>query len=150
MKSCVTTVVERLLSTGRKQGRPFGKQDTQHLPWRMSGIQIWASLVAQTVKNLPAMKETWVWSLGCEDPLEKKWQSTPVFLPREFHGQRSLSGCSSWGCKESDKTKWLIFSLSFMLIGMEVKAQAGQVRSIWGPTGQLTWLQNVRKKEDGE
>ena len=33
---------------------------------------------------------------------------------------------------------------------MEVKAQAGQVRSIWGPTGQLTWLQNVRKKEDGE
>ena len=31
----------------------------------------WASLVAQTVKNLPAMWETWVWSLGQEDPLEK-------------------------------------------------------------------------------
>ena len=31
----------------------------------------WASLVAQTVKNLPAMWETWVWSLGWEDPLEK-------------------------------------------------------------------------------
>ena len=30
----------------------------------------WASLVAQTVKNLPAMQETWVQSLGCEDPLE--------------------------------------------------------------------------------
>ena len=32
----------------------------------------WASLVAQTVKNLPAMKETWVRSLGWEDPLEKR------------------------------------------------------------------------------
>ena len=31
----------------------------------------WASLVAQLVKNLPAMQETWVWSLGWEDPLEK-------------------------------------------------------------------------------
>ena len=32
----------------------------------------WASLVAQTVKNLPAMWETWVQSLGWEDPLEKE------------------------------------------------------------------------------
>ena len=31
----------------------------------------WASLVAQLVKNLPAMWETWIWSLGWEDPLEK-------------------------------------------------------------------------------
>ena len=31
----------------------------------------WASLVTQLVKNLPAMQETWVWSLGWEDPLEK-------------------------------------------------------------------------------
>ena len=34
-------------------------------------IYIWASLVAQTVKNLPAMRETWVRSLGWEDPLEE-------------------------------------------------------------------------------
>ena len=32
---------------------------------------IWASLVAQMVKNLPAVQETWVSSLGWEDPLEK-------------------------------------------------------------------------------
>ena len=32
----------------------------------------WASLVAQMVNNLPAMQETWVWSLGWEDPLEKE------------------------------------------------------------------------------
>ena len=35
------------------------------------GSYVRASLVAQLVKNLPAMQETWVWSLGWEDPLEK-------------------------------------------------------------------------------
>ena len=35
----------------------------------------------------------------------RKWQPTPVFLPGESHGQRSLVGCSPWGRKESDKTQ---------------------------------------------
>ena len=52
-----------------------------------------ASLVAQAVKKLPAMQETWVLSLGQEDPLE----NTSVFLPIEFYGQRSLAGYSPWG-----------------------------------------------------
>ena len=43
----------------------------------------WASPVAQTVKNPPAMWVTWVQSLGWEDPLEEAWQPTPVFLPEE-------------------------------------------------------------------
>ena len=37
----------------------------------LSILVIWASLVDQTVKNLPALRETWVWSLGWEDPLEE-------------------------------------------------------------------------------
>ena len=36
-----------------------------------------------------------------------KWQPTPVFLPGESHGQRSLEGYSPWDCKESDMTEWL-------------------------------------------
>ena len=59
--------------------------------------------MAQSVENPPAMQETWVLSLGCEDPCRRKWQPTPVFLPGEFHGQRSIAGYSPWGCKESDK-----------------------------------------------
>ena len=59
------------------------------------------------VKNLPAMQETWVQSLDQEDPLEKDWQPTPVFLPGESHGQRSLVGYSPWSYKESDTTKRL-------------------------------------------
>ena len=40
-------------------------------------------LVAQTVKNLPAVQETWVWSLGQEDPWRRAWQPPAVFLPGE-------------------------------------------------------------------
>ena len=60
--------------------------------------------MAQTVKILPAMQETWVRSLGPEDSLEKEWLPTPVFLLGEFYGQRSLMGYSPWGHKESDVT----------------------------------------------
>ena len=51
---------------------------------------VWAFLVAQNVKNLPAMQEIWVQSLSWEDPLEKEMatQSTPIFLPGEFHVSR--------------------------------------------------------------
>ena len=53
-----------------------------------------ASLVAQMVKNLPAMQETQVQSPGQKDPLRREWQPTPVFLPGESHGWRSLTGYS--------------------------------------------------------
>ena len=42
----------------------------------------------------------------------RKWQSTPVFLPGEIYGQKSLIGYSPWGCKESDLTGWLDTPLS--------------------------------------
>ena len=48
------------------------------------------------VKNLPAKWETWVQSLGWDDPL-KKATSKPVFWPGQFHGQRNLTGYSPWG-----------------------------------------------------
>ena len=55
--------------------------------------------MTQTVKNLPATQETWVQSLGWEDPWRSERLPTPVFLPTEFHGQRSLLGYSPWGHK---------------------------------------------------
>ena len=64
------------------------------------------SLVAQRLKRLPAMRETLVRSLVREDPLEKE-MATPVLLPGESHGGRTLVGCSPWGCKESDMTERL-------------------------------------------
>ena len=75
----------------------------------------------QTVNKLAAMEETWVRSLGREDHLEEEmathsivfawrilWTEEPgglVSIPGEFHGQRILADCSTWGCKQSDMTE---------------------------------------------
>ena len=56
--------------------------------------------VAQSVKNLPAVQETWVRSLGWEDLLEKEMATHSSILAWKIHGQRSLVGCSPWGRKE--------------------------------------------------
>ena len=61
----------------------------------------WPFLVAQMVKNLPAMQETQVQSLGQEDPLEKGIATTQVFLPGKSQNYRP------WGCKELDLTEQL-------------------------------------------
>ena len=68
--------------------------------------------MAQLVKNLPAMQETWIQFLGWEDPGLNPWVGklpwrreklpTPVFWPREFHGLYSVEGC-----KELDMTERL-------------------------------------------
>ena len=50
-------------------------------------------------------QETRVWSLGLGDPLKEGMATTPVFLPRKSHGQRSLVGCSPWGQEESAMTE---------------------------------------------
>ena len=49
---------------------------------------------------------------GLGRPWRRKWQPTPVFLPGESYGQRSLAGCSPWGHKESDTTERLSIHMS--------------------------------------
>ena len=56
--------------------------------------------VAQMVKNLSAMPETQVRSLGWEDLLEKEMATHSVILAWRIHGQRSLAGYSPWGHKD--------------------------------------------------
>ena len=60
------------------------------------------------VKNVPAMLETQVLSLGGEDPLEK---GSPVFLPGEFCGQRTLAGYSPWVAKIQSRMSDLVLSV---------------------------------------
>ena len=64
-----------------------------------------ASLVAQMVKNLPAMWETWVQALCWEDPLEKEMATHCNILAWRIPWQRSLAGHSPWGHKELDTTE---------------------------------------------
>ena len=89
--------------------------DSPSLP---SGV----SLVAQTVKNLPAMQETWVGKI----PWRREWQPTPVSLPGEFHGQRSLVGCSPWGLKELDMAESLTQTTTYKLLKFGSSRMKGQ------------------------
>ena len=57
------------------------------------------------VKNLAAMQETWVQSLGWEDTLEQGMATHSSILAWRIHEQRSLMGYSPWGRKESDTTE---------------------------------------------
>ena len=61
--------------------------------------------VALVIKNPPAnagdITDAWVRKM----PWRREWLPTPVFLPGEFHGQRSLADYSPWGCKELDRTE---------------------------------------------
>ena len=65
----------------------------------------------------------WVPSLGWEDPLERKWQPNPVFLPGKSHGQRSLAGYILWGHKELDTTEQLNNNNKLSAISVEARSK---------------------------
>ena len=115
------------------------------------------------IKNLRAIRETQVRSLGQEEPLEKewwlrrlsiclqcrrpgfdlwvgnfpwrrKWQPTPVLLPGKSHGRRSLVGYSPWGCKELDMTEQLHF-ISLLLHPLQYSCLENSMdRGAWWAT----------------
>ena len=69
----------------------------------------WASLVAQRLKLLPVMWETWVRSLGLKDPLEKEMATRSSILAWRIPWTEELGGLQSWGRKKSDTTECLHF-----------------------------------------
>ena len=97
------------------------------------------SMVAQTVKNLPALQETWIWSLGWENPLEKEMATHPVFLSGEFHGQKSLVGNSPRGSQKVEHnwttfTFFGIYQISFYYFNQSsVSSVAQSCPTLWDP-----------------
>ena len=89
----------------------FRAADKLFDPFLLTSVfkRVGASLVAQLVKNPPAMQETWIQSLGWKIPRRSERLSTPVFWPGELHGQYKYS---PQGHKEFDTTEPLSFSLS--------------------------------------
>ena len=66
------------------------------IPWteESGGLQSMESQLDTTERLTFSLSNIIVW--------RRKWQPTPVFLPRESQGQKSLVGCRPWGCTESD------------------------------------------------
>ena len=73
--------------------------------------------------------DTWVRTI----PWRREWHPTPLFLPGESHGQRSLEGCSPWGHKELDTTEQLtkhhevVGAMIIIFPAEEVQAQRGDI-----------------------
>ena len=74
---------------------------SRHRTDRQSGAEFGACAFTKTYR--------WTW--------RRQWQPTPVLLPGESQGRRSLVGCSPWGCEELDMTERLHFPFSLSCIG---------------------------------
>ena len=98
----------------------------------------WASLVAQLVKNPPAMQETWVLSLGWEDPLEKERLRTLVFWPGEFHGLYS-----PW--RSQSQTRLSDFHFHFALIWLIAQLVKNLPAILETPVQFLGWEDLLEK-----
>ena len=68
----------------------------------------------------------------------RQWHPTPVLLPGKSHGQRSLVGCSPWGCDESDPTEQLHFHFSLSCIG-EGNGNPFQCSGLENPRDEGAW-----------
>ena len=79
-------------------------------------------------------------------PWRKKWQPTPVFLPREFYGQR-LASYSLWGLKELDTTEWVTLSLTHFALS-DVTCSCTPVASMWLQFCQWPWSLGVERDLD--
>ena len=104
------------------------------------GHRLQASLVAQTVKKLPVMWETWAQSLGSEDCLRRDWLPILVFLPGESHGARSLVGYSPRGPRELDTTERLSL-FTFTLKENSILIPLSQrIQRHWNQVRSHSWL----------
>ena len=93
-----------------------------------------------------------------KSPWRREWLPNLAFLPGEFHGQRSLAGCSPWGCKELDTTEWLILTswisvlLQSLLITLEdpwlVLSQSSKRGLPWRFSGEESACEHWRHSLD--
>ena len=87
------------------------------------------------VEKPPVKQDTCVRSLGRKDPLERAWQPTPVFLPGELHGQRSLAGYSPRVAKSRTQLKQLgTHACMLQIIGCDSVVTDQQNSFLWVTT----------------
>ena len=151
----------KLLSCVRLQ-QPHGLQPTRLLhPWDFPGKStgVGCHCVCRTLKmwqrpshniksemldiNMTCHKITLMTRLRCmcAKLWRRRWHPTPVLLPGNSHGQRSLVGCSPLGHEESDTTEWLHihFSLSCIGEGNGNPLQCSCLKGQWSLVGCCLW-----------
>ena len=101
---------------------------------------IWRAL-AQSVKNLHVVQETWLDPGVAKIPWRRKWRPTPVSLPGKSHGQRSLVGCSPWGRKESGTTERLTLTYLQGTRSCVLQQRPGTAKLTQTKQNTLLWIQ---------
>ena len=81
-------------------------------------------------------------------PWRKKWQPTLVFLPREFHGQRSLVGYSPWGGKEMDTTEQVTISFQLLIKAHHKQLEKQRRKKNNVPCDTFNWKISVRTQHE--
>ena len=102
----------------------------RHISWGLPEIKTWTSFVAQTVKNLPALQETWFPSLDQEDPLEKGMATYSSILAWRILRTKEPGGPQSMGSQRVGQVEWVtlwLFSLSFW------------IKTVWCQRGGRIW-----------
>ena len=115
------------------------------LAWQIPGTEEPGRL--QSMGSL-RVRHDWVTSLSLSTFMHwrRKWQPTPVFLPGESHGRRSLVGCSPWGRTESDTTEatwrqWQPLSRwCHLTISPSVASFSSCPQSFWSSDKQVKYL----------
>ena len=82
-------------------------------------------------------------------PWRREQQLTPVFLPAEFHGQRSLVDHSPWGCKELDTTEQVTHNGYLQVQSMDLWTQQGKERVGGTDKVALTYTLSWAKQREG-
>ena len=103
-------MVAQLKGICLQRRRPWFDSWVRNNPWRRDSYPLQysrASLLAQSGKNLPTRRETWVRLLSWEDPLKEVMATHSSSCLENPHGQRSLVGCSPWRRKVSDPPEQL-------------------------------------------
>ena len=120
--------------------------------------------MAQWLRTRLSVQETWVQSCVRKMPWRRAWQPTPVFLPGESHGQRSLVGSSPQGRRESGMTCQLkgsgeirneVATTGDVHVRMNVSRGLNQRRWVLRELGRITtdslripiWPQSKKKKK---
>ena len=101
---CISDALGGLLSSCGAWAQWFAAQGT-------SCLKVHHFPVAQTVKNLPAVRRPEFDPRVGKIPWRREWPHTPVFVPREFHEQRSLVGWSPWGHRV--RLDWMTYTFTF-------------------------------------
>ena len=116
------------------------------LPWWL----LWASLVAQAVKNTTAMRDIWILSLGLEDPLEKGTSTQSSILAWRISWTEVPGKLQSMGHKQLDTTGWLSL-YSLLMSGMYESIHADlQWRPLLPTTEELSWKDMVVKSHKND